>query len=426
MSKINIGIIGLGYVGLPLAHLFSKSFLVTGYDNQDKRIRELKKGIDSTHQLSKSALKELLHIGFENKKGLSVTNDITELQECNVYIVTVPTPVNKYKQPDLSSLRNSTKEVALLLKKGDLFILESTVYPGATEEVCVPILENISGLTYNKDFFVGYSPERINPGDEEHTIDNIKKITSGSTVEVAAKVDELYSKVIKAGTFKVSSIKVAEAAKVIENTQRDINIALINELAKIFHLIGIDTNEVLKAAGTKWNFLKFYPGLVGGHCIGVDPYYLAYKAIELNYYPEIILAGRRINDSMGTYVSRKVIELMMNKNIYINKSQVLILGATFKENIPDFRNTLVVDIVKEFEKSGSDISVYDPWINPNEFYKTYAIKLHDVMPKCRFDAIILAVPHSKFKQYNFRKQLKKKGVLFDVKGFLNEEVDGKL
>lgn len=427
IKKIKIGIVGLGYVGLPLAVEFSKKYLTVGYDINIKRINDLNKGNDFTLEVCKDDLKKVLIPG-NSKKGLSVTNDIKNLQDCNVYIITVPTPTDKHNRPILTPLICASEDIAMVLKKGDVVIYESTVYPGVTEDECVKILENRSGLVFNQDFYVGYSPERINPGDKEHTVTNILKITSGSTLESAEFIDKLYKSIIKAGTFKASSIKVAEAAKVIENTQRDINIAFVNELSKIFNLLNIDTNEVLQAAGTKWNFLNFKPGLVGGHCIGVDPYYLAQKAQEVGYHPEIILAGRRINDSMGKYIAQETIKQMLKKGLKVIDSNVLILGFTFKENCPDVRNTKIIDIYNELKSFDINVDVYDPWANANEVKIEYGLDLlkKNIIDKLHnYSAIILAVSHQKFKSFKIKNS--PSCVVFDVKGVLDKtKTDGRL
>lgn len=426
MEGVKIGIIGMGYVGLPLACLFAERYPVIGYDQDAIRVDEINSGIDQNLQIEKRELLKVLKSVSGISKGLFCSHDTSPLRDCTIYIITVPTPVDASNHPDLKSLYSATETVAGFLKEGDTVIYESTVYPGLTEESCVPKLEDISGLKFNKDFFVGYSPERINPGDKEHSIKNIIKVTSGSTPETAEKVDELYSSVIDAGTYLAPSIKVAEAAKVIENTQRDINIAFVNELAKIFNLLEIDTNEVLKAAGTKWNFLNFKPGLVGGHCIGVDPYYLAQKALELDYHPEIILAGRRINDTMGRYVSSEVVKLLIQRDIPIKESKILILGITFKENCPDFRNTKVIDLVEDLKSYGAEVQIFDPWASKEEIFATYHQKIESSMPKGKFDAIILAVGHHQFEKMGFRKHLVPEGILYDVKGFIKEKTDGRL
>jgi len=417
-----IALIGLGYVGLPLAVEFGKKFETIGFDINETRVQELKRCKDSTLEVDPEALK--------NATLLSYTSNPNDIQGCNIYIVTVPTPIDKHKRPDLTPLIKSSESVGKILGKSDIVIYESTVYPGATEEVCVPILEQQSGLKFNQDFYCGYSPERINPGDKEHRVTTIKKVTSGSTPEVANKVDELYQSIITAGTHKASSIKVAEAAKVIENTQRDINIALINELALIFNRLNIDTEEVLKAAGSKWNFLPFRPGLVGGHCIGVDPYYLTHKAIEVGYHPEIILAGRRLNDSMGSYVAEQVTKLMNKKRIHVVDANILILGLTFKENCPDLRNTRVVDLIAEFENFNCNVDVYDPWIDKSEAEHEYGIMPINTPLEGKYDAIILAVAHDEFRDMDIsaiRKYAKVNHVLYDIKYILPaEEVDGRL
>ena len=426
-NNIKISIIGLGYVGLPLARLFATKYSVIGFDINQNRISDLLLGNDSTLELSSEILKSVLVNDFQNdQKGLLCTSETEDIEDSNYYIVTVPTPVDKNNHPDLSPLLKATKMVGGVLKKGDIVIYESTVYPGATEEDCVPLLEEVSGLTFNKDFTVGYSPERINPGDKEHTIEKILKVTSGSTLEAANKINNLYKSVITAGTHLAPSIKVAEAAKVIENSQRDINIAFVNELSKIFNLMNIDTSAVLKAASTKWNFLPFKPGLVGGHCIGVDPYYLAQKAQELGYHPEIILAGRRLNDSMGEYVASQVVKLMLNKGISINSSSVLILGITFKENCPDVRNTRIVDVVKALLEYNINISIYDPYANPKEVMDNYGLNCFNKLPLENFDGIILGVAHKEFLSINLKNLKKDISVVYDVKSVLSEDVDGRL
>ena len=426
MSAIKIGIIGLGYVGLPLAHLMASKYIVIGFDRNKTRIKELKLGKDKTKTISKKYLLEVMGIDPNKEKGLIFTFEGKDLATCNYYIITVPTPIDKHNRPDLQLLYQASVTVGKALKKGDIVIYESTVYPGATEEECVPILERISGLAFNIDFFVGYSPERINPGDRKHTIANIRKITSGSTPEIGKKIDLLYNSVITAGTYLAPSIKIAEAAKVIENSQRDINIAFVNELAKIFNLMGIDTNAVLDAAGTKWNFLPFKPGLVGGHCIGVDPYYLAQKAQEFGYNPEIILMGRRMNDGMGRYVASEVIKLMVQKGIEVKRATILILGITFKENCPDVRNSRAVDVVTDLQSYGAHVSVYDPWASPTEVKDIYKIDLALELPQTLFDVVVLLVAHNEFLKFTWRKKLKKSGVIYDVKGFLKEPVDTRL
>lgn len=413
-----IAIIGLGYVGLPLARLFATKYSVVGFDINQQRISELNQGIDLTLEVEEDLLKSVLVAQSSNEKGLYCSNQLTDIADCNYYIVTVPTPVDKHNKPDLTPLYKASETVAKVLKKGDIVIYESTVYPGVTEEECVPVLEKFSGLKFNQDFFVGYSPERINPGDKEHTVEKILKITSGSTPEIAEKVDNLYQSVLLAGTHLAPSIKVAEAAKVIENTQRDVNIAFVNELSKIFNLMGIDTHEVLKAAGTKWNFLPFKPGLVGGHCTGVDPYYLAHKAIEFDYHPEIILAGRRMNDSMGNYVASETVKQMLKKDFKVKNSEILVLGFAFKENCTDFRNTKVTDIVKNLQEFGANVTVYDSWINTEAAKKEYNVKVENVLPNKKFEAIILAVPHQDFLNLNLKNLLLENGIIYDVKGVL--------
>ena len=422
MKNKKIALIGLGYVGLPLAVEFGKKREVVGFDINKNRIDQLKKGIDPTLELTKEELKSSLHLNF--------TTNIDHLKDCSIFIVTVPTPIDKHKRPDLTSLEKSSETLGSILKKGDIVIYESTVYPGATEEVCVPILEQKSGLIFNKDFHCGYSPERINPGDKKHRLADIKKVTSGSTPEIATEVDELYQEIIIAGTHKTSSIKIAEAAKVIENTQRDLNIALINELALIFNKLDIDTESVLKAAGTKWNFLPFRPGLVGGHCIGVDPYYLTHKANEAGYYPEMILAGRRLNDNMGSYVADQVSKLMTKKHIHISKANILIMGLTFKENCPDHRNSRAVDLVKQFKSFNCNVDVYDPWVNKSQALEEYNIQPINKPIKGRYDAIIIAVAHDEFKsltEEKIRTYGKDNHVLYDIKYLLKvSESDGRL
>lgn len=427
----NIAIIGLGYVGLPLARLFATKYPVIGFDINQNRINELRSGSDSTLEVSDDILQAVLV--NENptasntvNNGLFCSFDISDIQGCNYFIVTVPTPVDKNNRPDLTPLYKASETVGKVLKKGDIVIYESTVYPGATEEECIPVLERVSGLKFNVDFFAGYSPERINPGDKEHTVEKILKVTSGSTPEMGQKVDALYKSVITAGTHLAPTIKVAEAAKVIENSQRDINIAFVNELAKIFNLLEIDTHAVLEAAGTKWNFLPFKPGLVGGHCIGVDPYYLAQKAQEAGYHPEIILAGRRLNDSMGEYVASQVVKLMIKKGIAINGATLLLLGITFKENCPDVRNTKIVDVVKALEDYGINVTIYDPWANPSEVQHEYNITCHsELASESKFDTIVLGVAHKEFVDLNLAPLLNENGVVYDVKGVLKNS-DSKL
>jgi UDP-N-acetyl-D-galactosamine dehydrogenase len=427
MNKdIKIAIIGLGYVGLPLARLFATQFSVVGFDINVSRVLGLQSGTDSTLEVDNETLQKVLVQRDSQTKGLFCSSNIEDIADCNYFIVTVPTPVDKNNRPDLTPLYKSSETVGSVLKKGDIVIYESTVYPGVTEEECVPVLEKISGLQFNVDFFAGYSPERINPGDKEHTVDKILKITSGSTPEIGQKVNELYQSVISAGTYLAPSIKVAEAAKVIENSQRDINIAFVNELAKIFNLLEIDTDAVLKAAGTKWNFLPFKPGLVGGHCIGVDPYYLAQKAQEKGYHPEIILAGRRLNDSMGEYVASQVIKLMIKRGISINGASLLMLGITFKENCPDVRNTKIVDVVKALEDYGIQVTIFDPWANPEDVEHEYRLKMINEVPKDIFDTIVLGVAHTEFLNLDINSLRKKNSVLYDVKGILVDSVDGRL
>lgn len=424
--NIKIAIIGLGYVGLPLARLFATKYPVVGFDINQKRIQELNSGIDSTLEVDEETLKGVLVNSPNHTQGLFCTNNIDDIKDCTYYIVTVPTPVDKNNRPDLNPLYKSSETVGKVLKKGDVVIYESTVYPGVTEEECIPVLERVSGLRFNVDFYAGYSPERINPGDKEHTVEKILKVTSGSTPEIGKQVNDLYKSVITAGTHLAPSIKVAEAAKVIENSQRDINIAFVNELAKIFNLLEIDTHAVLEAAGTKWNFLPFKPGLVGGHCIGVDPYYLAQKAQEKGYHPEIILAGRRLNDSMGEYIASQVVKMMIKKNIKVNGSKILMLGIAFKENCPDVRNTKVVDVVNALRDFETEITIYDPWANPAEVMHEYGLVTVDELPKGTFDAIVLAVSHKEFAAINFEALKNSAAVVFDVKGVLNEKSDARL
>jgi len=425
MTEINkdthIAIIGLGYVGLPLAVAFAKYFKVTGFDTKPGRVAELNAGFDSTLEISEEQLKEVKH-------NLSFTSEPVDIQFARVYIVTVPTPIDKYNHPDLQHLYAASRTVGQYLKKGDLVIYESTVYPGVTEDECAPVLSEESGLIFNKDFTCGYSPERINPGDKEHTLTQIVKITAGSTEQAALNVDKLYRSIITAGTYRASSIRVAEAAKVIENAQRDNNIAFVNELAKIFNLIGLDTNDVLQAAGTKWNFLNFKPGLVGGHCIGVDPYYLAQKAQEAGYHPEIILAGRRLNDGMGQYIADEVIKLMVRKQIQVTDSEVLILGFTFKENCPDVRNTRVIDIVTRLKEYHVKICIQDPWADPEQVLQEYGITCqNEEVTGRRFDAVIGAVAHQEFEAVDIAALSKENTVVYDIKGmFAPEFTHGRL
>ena len=421
--QYKISIIGLGYVGLPLARLFATKYPVVGFDVNQTRISELNKGVDTTLEVETETLQNtLLDYNPSNTEiGLFCSNDLTDIADSNIYIITVPTPVDKNNRPDLTPLSNASKSIAKVLKKGDIVIYESTVYPGVTEEECVPILEKYSSLKFNQDFYAGYSPERINPGDKEHTVEKILKVTSGSTPEIGKIVDDIYKSVITAGTHLAPNIKVAEAAKVIENSQRDINIAFVNELAKIFNLMDIDTQDVLAAAGTKWNFLPFKPGLVGGHCIGVDPYYLAQKALEFGYHPEIILAGRRMNDSMGHYVASEVVKQMSKNDIIINQSKVLVLGFTFKENCPDVRNTKVVDVIRQLEDYNIKVDTYDPWANPVEVKKQYALDTSNQEPNGKYDAIVVAVSHQEFENLDLTKFLNEKAVIYDVKGKLSPQ-----
>ena len=411
-----IAIIGLGYVGLPLAAAFAAKYKVTGFDINSKRVTELKKGIDDTLEVSEDLLKSVLVNDF-NQKGLSLTDQLQDIADAQIYIVTVPTPIDKHKIPDLTPLYKASESVGKVLKKGDMVIYESTVFPGATEEECVPILEKISGLQFNQDFFAGYSPERINPGDKKHTVTKILKVTSGSTPEIAEEIDQLYKSIITAGTYKASSIKVAEAAKVIENSQRDINIAFVNELSKIFRLMDIDTIEVLEAAGTKWNFLPFRPGLVGGHCIGIDPYYLAHKAKEYDYNPEIILAGRRLNDSMGQFVAQETVKMMLKKGLYVKDANVLVLGITFKENCPDIRNSRAIDVVRELQDYQMNVDVYDPWASPEEVQAEYGLDLISKIENTstKYDAVLAVVAHNEFKDLDLQKYTNNNALIYDVK-----------
>ena len=419
MKKDKIAIIGLGYVGLPLARLFATKYSVVGFDINTERISELMSGNDSTLEVDNETLQSVLIVEDSDSNGLFCTNQLDKIKDCNYYIVTVPTPVDKNNRPILTPLIKASETVGAVLKKGDIVIYESTVYPGATEEDCIPVLEKVSGLKFNTDFYAGYSPERINPGDKEHTVEKILKVTSGSTPEVGEKVNNLYKSVITAGTHLAPTIKVAEASKVIENAQRDINIAFVNELAKIFNLMGINTNDVLEAAGTKWNFLPFKPGLVGGHCIGVDPYYLAQKAQEFGYHPEIILAGRRLNDGMGKYVVSQVIKAMIAKDIRVKGAKVLILGITFKENCPDVRNTKVVDVVAALKEYGVDLTIYDPWANVEEVQHEYNLTSTQDLPDQQFDAIVLTVAHRKYANLDFTSLQKEKAIIYDVKNILS-------
>lgn len=421
MKDKKIAIIGLGYVGLPLAVAFAEKYKVIGFDINKTRVEQLNSGKDETLEIHDDLLNKVLNIENSGSIGLHLTTNSDLLSDCNIFIVTVPTPTDKHNRPVLTPMIKASETIAKFLKKNDIVIYESTVYPGVTEEEMVPVLEKNSGLKFNNDFYCGYSPERINPGDKEHTVTKILKVTSGSTPQIADIIDNLYKSIITAGTHKAPSIKVAEAAKVIENSQRDINIAFVNELSKIFNLIGIDTNDVLEAAGTKWNFLKFKPGLVGGHCIGVDPYYLAQKAQEVGYHPEIILAGRRLNDSMGQHVATEVVKLMMRKDIKVLNSKVLLLGFTFKEDCPDVRNTRVIDIYNELRNFDINVEVYDPWANPQEVKHEYGIEISNSYPKGDYAAIILAVAHKEFLNIDIR-SLTPNGVVFDVKGILPKNI----
>lgn len=422
-----IGVIGLGYVGLPLARLFATKYDVVGFDINQPRVNELNNGVDSTLEVENDVLKNVLKNSNSNEIGLFCTTNLEDIKKCNYYVVTVPTPVDKNNRPDLTPLYKSSESVGKVLKKGDIVIYESTVYPGVTEEECIPVLEKVSGLKFNVDFFAGYSPERINPGDKEHTVEKILKVTAGSTPEIGKKVDDLYKSVIIAGTHLAPTIKVAEAAKVIENSQRDINIAFVNELSKIFNMLDIDTNDVLEAAGTKWNFLKFKPGLVGGHCIGVDPYYLAQKSQESGYHPEIILAGRRLNDSMGEYVASQVVKHMIKKGTKINGAKVLLLGFTFKENCPDVRNTKIIDVILSLQDYHIDVTTFDPWANPIEVMHEYHIETKQTLPNEKYDAIILGVAHNEFLDIDLNALKKEIAVVYDVKGILDRNtIDGRL
>lgn len=421
MKDIKICVIGLGYVGLPLARLFSTKYQTVGFDMSQARVDALMQGHDSTLEVADDLLQSAIDNGFK------CTTDINAIRDCNFYVVAVPTPVDENNNPDLTPLIGASTTVGKVISKGDIVVYESTVYPGVTEDVCIPVVERVSGLKYNKDFFAGYSPERINPGDKLHTVEKIKKVTSGSTPVVAELVNNVYSSVITAGTHKASSIKVAEAAKVIENSQRDINIAFVNELSKIFNRMGIDTQDVLEAAGTKWNFLPFKPGLVGGHCIGVDPYYLAQCAQRYGYNPEIILAGRRMNDGMGEYVANETIKLMLKKGIQVLNSNILIMGFTFKENCPDVRNTKVIDIYRSLQEYNVNITVYDPWANPVIAKREYSIDLINELPQQKYDSVILAVAHKEFDNLNVLEFCNERHIIFDVKGILEKSIiDGRL
>ena len=422
MKSIKICVVGLGYVGLPLARLFSTKYPTVGFDMNQARVNALMKGHDATLEVADDLLQDAI-----NNHGFKCTTDIEQIRDCNFYIVAVPTPVDENNNPDLTPLYGASTTVGKVISKGDIVVYESTVYPGVTEDECIPVVEKVSGLKYNEDFFAGYSPERINPGDKLHTVEKIKKVTSGSTVEIGKKVNEVYASVITAGTHLASTIKVAEAAKVIENSQRDINIALVNELSKIFTKMGIDTQDVLEAASTKWNFLPFKPGLVGGHCIGVDPYYLAQCAQRHGYNPEIILAGRRMNDGMGEYVANEVVKLMLKKGIQVLGANILILGFTFKENCPDVRNTKVIDIYNALREYNVNITIYDPWANPAIVEHEYGIKVTNQLPMKKYDTAILAVAHKEFTELDILSMLNDNHIIYDVKGFLDKQiVNGRL
>ncbi|MEQ8217988.1 MAG: nucleotide sugar dehydrogenase [Arenibacter sp.] len=426
MNNTKIAIIGLGYVGLPLARLFATKYPTIGFDINETRIKELKAGKDNTLEVEDEVLQAVLMDSSKMETGLYCSNLIEDIEDCNFYIVTVPTPVDSTNRPILTPLYKASETVGKVLKKGDVVVYESTVYPGVTEDECIPVLEKISGLKFNVDFYAGYSPERINPGDKEHTVEKILKVTSGSTPEIGKKVNDLYASVITAGTHLAPSIRVAEAAKVIENSQRDINIAFVNELAKIFNLMGIDTHDVLEAAGTKWNFLPFKPGLVGGHCIGVDPYYLAQKAQEYGYHPEIILAGRRMNDGMGKYVASEVVKLMVQNDIKVKGSNILVLGITFKENCPDVRNTKAVDVINNLSSYGAQVDIYDPWASIEEVQKEYGLTTSKSLPLNKYDTIVLTVAHKEYLNLELDKMLSANGVVYDVKGILKKNVTAKL
>ncbi|MDR3272464.1 MAG: nucleotide sugar dehydrogenase [Flavobacteriaceae bacterium] len=425
-QNAKITIIGLGYIGVPLAIEFAKKYSVTGFDISQNRINQLLEGEGVTCEVETEIISQVLRKSKkeldDSASGFFPTNDLENIKDSMVYIVTVPTPVDKANNPDLRPLLSASKTIGQVIKKGDVVIYESTTYPGCTEEDCIPVIEEVSGLKFNEDFFAGYSPERINPGDKVHTITKIKKVTSGSTPEIADFVNDLYASIITAGTFKAGSIKVAEAAKVIENSQRDINIAFVNELSKIFNCMGIDTTEVLEAAATKWNFLNFKPGLVGGHCIGVDPYYLAQKAVQYGYHPEIILAGRRLNDTMSYYVASEVVKLMVKKEISIKNSNILVLGFTFKENCPDVRNTKVLDIIHALKEYEVNLTCYDPNVNPDEVKREYGIEITNTAPAEKFDALILAVAHDEFKTFDFKNYVKETSVIYDCKSFLDRNL----
>lgn len=428
VEDAKIAVIGLGYVGLPLAIEFGKKYNVLGFDINTERVAELREGKDRTQEADLSGLKKAMELTMEGQVGLSFSSSIEDLRSYNTYIVTVPTPIDQFKAPDLAPLIKASEMLGKVLAKGDIVIYESTVYPGCTEEDCVPVLERISGLRFNTDFFAGYSPERINPGDKINTLTKIRKVTSGSTAEIADRVDNLYRSIIEAGTHKAPNIKVAEASKAIENAQRDVNISFVNELSLIFDRVGIDTNDVIEAAGTKWNFLKYQPGLVGGHCIGVDPYYLAHKAQSLGYHPQVILSGRRVNDQMGAFVADKVVKLMIQKDHKIKDSRALIMGITFKENCPDIRNTRVVDIYHELVQFGLSVDIYDPWADANEVKHEYGLKiLNKVDRDMVYDAIVVAVAHNEFLTFDYQKVKRNNGIIFDTKACLNRDlVDGRL
>lgn len=428
VDNAHIAVIGLGYVGLPLAIEFGKKYNVLGFDINVERVAELKAGKDRTQEADLNGLKNAMELKKKGQIGLSFSSTVEDLRPYNTYIVTVPTPIDQFKAPDLTPLVKASEMLGKMLEKGDIVIYESTVYPGCTEEDCVPVLERVSGLKFNRDFFVGYSPERINPGDKINTLTKIKKVTSGSNPEIAVRVDDLYRSIIEAGTHKAPTIKVAEASKAIENAQRDVNISFVNELALIFDRIGIDTNDVIEAAGTKWNFLKYKPGLVGGHCIGVDPYYLAHKAQSLGYHPQVILSGRRVNDHMGAFVADKVVKLMIQKDHKIKNSRALIMGITFKENCPDIRNTRVVDIYHELAQFGLSVDIYDPWADAEEVKSEYGLEvLNEVDTRVVYDAIVVAVAHNEFLTFDYGKVKRSNGVIFDTKACLNRNlVDGRL
>lgn len=428
-TTTKIAVIGLGYVGLPLARLFATKYPTLGFDINQQRIDELRSGKDLTREVDDDLLREVLvkdSLFNSDETGLYCSNEVNDIRDANFYVVTVPTPVDKHNRPDLTPLYKASETVGSVLKKGDIVVYESTVFPGATEEECIPVLEKVSGLRFNHDFFAGYSPERINPGDKQHTVEKILKVTSGSTPEIGQDINAIYKSVITAGTHLAPTIKVAEAAKVIENSQRDINIAFVNELAKIFNILDIDTHEVLKAAGTKWNFLPFKPGLVGGHCIGVDPYYLAQKAQEHGYHPEIILAGRRLNDSMGNYVASQIIKCMIKKDVSVNGAQILLLGVTFKENCPDVRNTKIIDVIRALEEYGVEVTIFDPWANPVELQYEYGLSCNTKLSEgTKYDVVVLGVAHNEFLNLDLNTVRKENSIVYDVKGVLPVS-DGKL